>query len=266
MRMRLLLLAVLVLIALPIGGAAMAQAGGGAVVTKEGYVIGPDDVLEIDVLGQADFHTRARVKTDGTLPLPHLGSLNVQGRTPTTLAELIASKLKAAGIYANPVVNVEVASYASRYVIVLGEAGSSGLVPVDRSYRLSEIMARVGGIREGGASYVVLTRPGQPELKLPFEHLGRGTEADDPMVQPGDKIFVPKAELYYVYGAVNKPGEFAIGADLSIRKALARAGGVSPSGSMKRIKIFHDGKQVGKVDLERTIQPGDVIVVGERLF
>lgn len=265
MRMRLLLVALTVLLALPLGSAASAQAGG-AVVSKEGYVIGPDDVLEIDVLGQADFHTRARVKTDGSLPLPHLGSVNVQGRTPITLADLIASRLKAAGIYANPVVNVEVASYASRYVIVLGEAGSSGLVPVDRSYRLSEIMARVGGIKQGGASYVVLTRPGQPEQKLPFDNLARGTEADDPMVQPGDKIFVPKAELYYVYGAVNKPGEFAIGDDLSVRKALARAGGVSPSGSMKRVKIFHDGKQVGKVDLERTIQPGDVIVVGERLF
>ncbi len=248
----------------PTPGAAQQPAS--AVVTKDGYKIGPDDVIEVDVLGQKEFNTRVRVKTDGSIPLPFIGGVEVAGQTPTGLAGIIAGKLKAAGVYANPVVNVEVVSYASRYVIVLGEAGQSGLVPVDRSYRLSEIMARVGGIREGGAPYVVLTRPGEPERRLPFDGLARGGDADDPLVAPGDKIFVPKADLYYVYGAVNAPGEFPIAADLSVRKALARAGGVTANGSQNRVKIFHDGKQVKNVDLERTIQPGDVIVVGERLF
>lgn len=258
--------AVIAATAAALSPAAAQKAADGAVVSKEGYQIGPDDVIEVDVLGQQDFRTRARIKDDGTIPLPFLGSVSVRGQTPTALAAAIAGRLKSAGVYANPVVNVEVVSYASRYVIVLGEAGSSGLVPVDRSYRLSEIMARVGGIKPSGAPYVVLNREGQPARRLPFENLARGTDEDDPLVAPGDKIFVPRAELYYVYGAINKPGEFAIADDLSVRKALARAGGVSPTGSMKRIKIFRDGKEVKKIDLERAIEPGDVIVVGERLF
>ena len=52
------------------------------------------------------------------------------------------------------IVEVEVVSYASRYVTVLGAVGSPGLIPMDRPYRLSEILARVGGARQDGADHV----------------------------------------------------------------------------------------------------------------
>ncbi len=268
-----LLVAMALAIAQPVAAQTPPQPAAGAAATKakpaslEGYQIGADDVIEVDLLGQPDFKTRVRVKTDGTVPLPYIGTLRVAGYTPTSLAGEIAGRLRAGGYYANPVINVEIASYASRYVIVLGEVGSPGLVPVDRSYRVSEILARVGGIRESGAPYVVLTRTaGNLQMKLPFDGLARGGESDDPMVDPGDKIFVPMADKFYIYGAVNAPGEYPLGDKMSLRKALARGGGVSPVGSANRVKIIHDGKTVKNVDLERIVEPGDVIVVGERLF
>lgn len=250
----------------PAPRAATAPSTSTSTATVEGYQIGPEDVIEVDVLGQQDFRTRVKVKADGTVPLPYIGTLKVTGYTPTSLASEVSGRLKAGGYYANPVVNVEVVSYASRYVIVLGEVVSAGLVPVDRGYRVSEILARVGGIRQTGAPYVVLTREGQSEIKLPFTNLARGTETDDPLVQPGDKLFVPQAEKFFIYGAINAPGEYSLDDKMSLRKALARAGGVSPNGSEKRVKIFHDGAETKKPDLERIVQSGDVIVVGERLF
>lgn len=231
----------------------------------EGYNIGPDDVIEIDLLGQPDFKTRARVKADGTIPLPYLGTINVNGKTTTTLADDVAQRLRAGGFYARPIVNVEIASFASRYVIVLGDVASPGLMPVDRAYRVSEVIARAGGIRESGADSVVVRRESGEELKLAFEKLARGDAADDPFVQPGDKVFVPPADLYYIYGQINAPGAYPLKNAMSLRKAIARGGGITPSGSEKRIKIYRDGVPQ-PVELERNIQPGDVIVVGERLF
>lgn len=231
----------------------------------DGYMIGADDVIEIDVLGQPEFKTRSRVKADGTMPLPFLGSVPVSGKTSTGLAADIAGRLRAGGYYANPIVNVEIASYASRYVIVLGEVAQPGLQPVDRAYRVSEIIARAGGIRPSGADYVVVRREKGGELKLPFKKLAMGTAEDDPFVAPGDKVYVPAAETFYIYGQVNAPGVYPITDEMTLRKALARAGGISPNGSEKRIKIFHEGKPQA-VELERNVQPGDVIVVGERLF
>jgi polysaccharide export outer membrane protein len=235
--------------------------------STDGYQIGPEDVVEIDVLGQKDFASRVKVKSDGTIPLPFLGNVQAAGFTAISLAQSVASRLKVSGIFADPVVNVEIVSYASRYIIALGEVGAPGLVPVDRGYRLSEILARIGGIKGAGSNYVILTRLGQPEVKLLFENLAKGGEQDDPMVQPGDKIFVPKADLYYVSGAVRSPGEFPINqAGLTVRKALARAGGISDIGSEKKVKIFRDGREIKRVNLETLVQPGDSIVIGERLF
>ena len=231
-----------------------------------GYKIGPDDTIEVDLLGQADFRTRARVKSDGTMSFPFIGTLNVRGETPVTLKRVVEGKLRAGGYYAQPIINVEIVSFASRYVIVLGDVGQGGLQPVDRAYRVSEIIARAGGIRDTGAEYVIVTRAGKEDLKLPFDKLARGSEADDPYVEAGDKIFVPKAETYYIYGQVAAPGVYPIKEQMTLRKVIARSGGLTASGSEKRVKLFHDGQQIKKVDLERIIQGGDVLVVGERFF
>ena len=123
-----------------------------------GYVLGPDDVVEISVLGQPEFTTRARIRANGTVQLPFIGEQKIEGETALTLAPKLAEKLHAGGYYSKPVVNVEVSGFASRYVVLLGAVAQAGMQPVDRDYRLSEIIARAGGLRADGADYVTLTR------------------------------------------------------------------------------------------------------------
>lgn len=230
-----------------------------------GYILGPDDTIEVDVLGQPEFKTRARIRADGTIALPFLGDVSPNGKTAIAFATDVGAKLRAGGYYAKPIVNVEIVSFSSRYVVVLGDVAQPGLQPVDREYRVSEVIARAGGIRDSAADHVVVRRQTGEELKLPFRDLATGTEAQDPVVRAGDKIFVPAAEIFYVYGQVNAPGAYPIKDDMTLRKALARAGGLTPNGSEKRVKVYHDGV-AQKVDLERKVAPGDVLVVGERLF
>lgn len=230
-----------------------------------GYVLGPDDVVEITVLGQPEFTTRARIKANGTIQLPFIGEQKVEGETALTLAPKLAEKLRTGGYYAKPVVNVEVSGFASRYVTLLGAVGSTGLQPVDREYRLSEIIARAGGIRPDGADYVTLTRANGEQHNYDFEKLASGGPEDDPLVHPGDKIYVPEADLYYIYGQINQPGQFPIKGDMTVRNVIARSGGVTPSGSVKRIKLFRNGEEQ-KVDLDMKVKAGDVFTVGERLF
>ena len=231
-----------------------------------GYVLGADDVVEVSVLGQPEFATRARVKANGTIQLPFIGEQKIAGETALTLAPKIAETLRAGGYYAKPVVNIEIASFASRYVVLLGAIAQPGLQPVDRDYRLSEIIARSGGLRETGADFVTLTRASGEQKNYDFAKLASGGPDDDPWVSPGDKIFVPEAELFYMYGQVNAPGVYPIkGGEMTVRKAVARGGGFNASGSAKRIKLFRDGEET-KVKMDTVIKPGDVIVVGERLF
>jgi polysaccharide export outer membrane protein len=229
------------------------------------YILGPSDVIEVDVLGQSDFKSRVRVKANGTLALPFLGDVQVEGETPTSLAQKVAAALAAGGYFRSPVVSVEVVGYASRYVTVLGAVASPGLHPIDRDYRMSEILARAGGLRESAAEYVTLIRASGEEMKLDYRKIATGAGTDDPRIAAGDKIFVPLAEFFYIYGQVNAPGGYPLKDDMTVRKAIARSGGLTVSGSDKRVSVFRDGQKV-KLGLNEAVRAGDVVVVGERLF
>lgn len=252
----------------PVAGTALGQGAGGGQAggAAQEYRLGPNDVVEVNVLGRDDFKTRARIRPDGTIVLPFLGAVPAGQQTPTELSASVAAALRAGGYFANPAVTVDVVSYTSQYVTVLGSVSNPGLVPIDRAYRLSEILARVGGTRSGSADYVVLRSANGPEQRFVIEALATGDASQDPLVSPGDKIYIPEAELFYVYGEVNSPGAFAIMSDPTLRKALARGGGIKATGSERRVKVFRQGQQLTASDLSSPVQPGDVIVVGERLF
>jgi polysaccharide export outer membrane protein len=223
-------------------------------------------VVEVEVLGQADFgKARVKVQTDGTIPLPVLGTVQAGGRTAPQLAALVRQKLVQAEYYKDPTVNVDIASYASRYVIVLGDVAQPGLVPIDRPYRVSEVLARVGGLRDNAADYVVLSPVVGPERQIPVASLSRNGPANDPYVSPDDKLFVPEAQLFYIYGQVNAPGAYPLKAGMTLRQALARGGGLTPSGSEGRVSIYRNGQKT-KVPLDTPLLAGDVVVIGERLF
>src|SRR3954462_7910432 len=110
----------------------------------QAYILGPEDVVQVEVLGRTDFTTKTKIGVDGKIQLPLLGAVPAADRTVLQLRAQITEALQKAGFFNRPIVEVQVASYASRYVTVLGAVGSPGLIPVDRPYRLSEIIARVG--------------------------------------------------------------------------------------------------------------------------
>lgn len=228
------------------------------------YVLGRDDVVEIGLLGRTDFSARTRVQADGTIQLQLIGKVQVAERTTAEVAELVRKALQSGGFFSDPVVTVEVVGFASRYVTVLGAVGSPGLIPINRPYRLSEILARVGGVREGGADHIIVRSQGEEERKFPIRDLSIGDLTQDPYVKAGDKIYAPMAETYYIYGAVRSPGAYPLAGD-TVRIAIARAGGLSESGSDKKVTVTRDGKKV-KLDGGERILPGDVLEVGERLF
>jgi len=228
------------------------------------YVLGPEDVVEIEVVGTND-KTRARIYTDGTIQTNLGGRINASGRTPKELAADIAKSLKSGGFYADPVVNVEVVGYASRYVTVLGNVGSPGLVPINRAYKLSEILARVGGVRADGADYVIVTGPDGKENRYNVEKMSAGDASQDPNVAPGEKIFSPTADLFYISGQIRSPGAYPMKSGTTVAQAIAKAGGLTESGSDKKVSARRNGQKV-KLQADAKIEAGDVLSVGERLF
>lgn len=232
------------------------------------YVLGQGDSVAISLVGRNDLNSRVRVSTDGTILLPFVGRIVASGRTVLELAEDVRQALVKGGFFADAVVQAEVVGISSRYATVLGFVGSPGLIPLDRNYRLSEMLARVGGRSSGGADYVVLTRGDGTSNRYQVDVLASSTGENDPLVAAGDKIFIPSAdsEVFYISGQVTAPGSFPLTKGLTFRQAIAKGGGVNENGSEKKLKVVRNGATVKKVKLDDLVQVGDMITIGERLF
>lgn len=259
MRLMLLRLAALVLLAFG-GGVAHAQSA------DSGYVLGPDDSVQVIVYGQPEFGVATRIKSDGTIVMPLIGTLKAAGLTNITLAKAVTDKLTANGFLKDPIVNVEIGTYISKSVNVAGRVTAPGIYPLDRPYHALDLLLKSGWIRENGASYVYLRRPGSPEMRLEVEGLVRGDDTKDPLLRAGDTIFVPDADQFYISGQVNRPGNFPVLPNLTIRQALVLAGGVTATGSANKVGLIRGTAKEVDADPSQIIQKNDVIVVKERLF
>lgn len=237
-----------------------------AVSLNNGYKVGVGDVLEVSVLGRDEYRARVQVQTDGTILLPYINSIPATNKTILELRDTVQKALEAGGYYTKPAVSVVVTTFASRYVVVLGEVGTPGIVPIDRAYRVSEIIARAGGLRTAGADAVTLTPEGGEPRQLSLREAATGGADKDPFVNPGDKIYIAPPKTFYIYGQVNAPGTYPIDRSMNVRKALARGGGLTALGSEGRVKVIRDGKELKKFSADAPIEDGDVIVVGERFF
>ena len=237
-----------------------------AVSLADGYVIGVGDALQIAVLGRAEFNVRVQVQSDGTIQLPYLQSVTARELTVLQLRDFIKQRLKAGGFYTDPAVEVGVVGYTARYVTVLGEVGQPGLLPVDRTYRLSEVLAKVGGARPTSDDRVQLRRSTGEDLSFNIQEVATGGPDKDPIINPGDKIFIAAAPTFFIYGQVTAPGSYKVEREMTLRQALARGGGLTERGSDKRVKLFRNGQQLDRVALSEPIKGGDTVVIGERLF
>jgi polysaccharide export outer membrane protein len=225
--------------------------------------------VTLGLVGRNDFSVpRAQVSSEGIVLLPLVGRVKAVGLTTAQLAQAVQERLIKGGFYSDPLVHVEVVGVASRYATILGDVGNPGLLPLDRAYRLSEIVARVGARGGDGPGTIVLTRPDGKSTKYSLEEIATGAGPGDPIVQPGDKIYVPSArvEAFYISGQVKSPGSFPVTKGMTVREAIARGGGLTEMGSENKLKLYRDNVLVKGVKLDTVLQPGDILQIGERLF
>lgn len=237
-----------------------------AAASNSDYRVGPGDILKMSVYRAPEYESTMRVAGDGTIQIGSIGSMTVGGLTPGEVADAIAAKLRSAGIYNAPVVNILVAEYHSKMASVLGAVARPGEYPVDRGdLTVGQMLARAGATLENGTSRVVITngeRRGQPET-LTLEELIQGGK--DKPVLPGDQILVQMPPLVYVGGEVLRPGSFPLMSGMTVEQAIVQAGDAGPRGSRSKARVIRNGKSI-KAKLNDPVLPGDQIVVGARIF
>src|SRR3546814_12258076 len=125
---------------------------------------------------------------------------------------------------------------------VLGSVSSSGVVPLDREITVATVLGRVGGALPTGAGYVVIQKENGTQKQVVISDLIKGGEFD-PVVEGGDTLFVPDAEIFYVSGQTNSPGAQPMRANMTVHQPIAQAGRPTAQGSDTRVRINRGGQE-----------------------
>lgn len=115
------------------------------------YVIGPQDVLVVDVVGLEDMAGREIVvDSGGRISVPLAGSIPAAGLTPAELEAAIKHGLRATYMR-NPVVSVNIKDMVSQVVTVDGQVVQPGIYPVLGDMRLTDAVASAKGMAQYAA-------------------------------------------------------------------------------------------------------------------
>jgi polysaccharide biosynthesis/export protein len=264
---------------LALASMALALPGGPAVAQENAYVIGPEDVLEVQVWDNKDLNHTGFVRPDGKTSLPLVGEIQAAGRTVQQLQEDLTA------VYARtikqPTVTVIVKEIRSRPVHFVGGFGKPGIIQLTRSLNVMEAVALVGGVAPNADSENAYVIRGNQRIPVDFEKLvKKGDLSQNIDLQPGDSVVAPIADMVFVQGEVKAPGAIKYTSDLTLAKAITQAGGTTQLAAPGRIELLRSGdekKARMRVDLDKImrapesnpdlkLRPNDIIFVPQRLF
>jgi polysaccharide export outer membrane protein len=243
------------------------------------YVIGPEDVLDIQVWGSKDLNQTVFVRPDGRLSLPLVGEIAVAGKTVQQLQDHLTTVYEQT--VKGAVVTVIVKEIKSRPVYFIGGFGKPGVMQLTGDLTLLQAIAIVGGVLPNADTEKGFLLRGDKRISIDFNRLvQKGDLSQNPKLEPGDSVVMPLADAVYVNGEVKKPGPVKYTGGLTILTAITLAGGVTPLAALGRVDILRSNgekKERIRVDVDRImhspddnpdvrLQPNDIINVPQRLF
>lgn len=286
---------VFVLLALLAAGSGLAQ---------DDYIVGERDVLNIQVMGEADMTATLTVSANGTITYWYLGEIAVAGLSVQQAKEKIHDLL-ADGYLVSPVVDVKVGEYRSKEVEIQGAVAKPGTYPLTtNSINLIKLIALAGGVNpEQVGSYAYIVRGSAQKISSSIKEsdvatmenrvtvdlgklLNEGDVSEDKPIYGGDFILISsrdiedvKRNFIWVEGEVPRPGKFPYQEGLTALSVVIQAGGWTDLGSPNRATISRTGPD-GTTEVLRAklkdiragkrpdlpLKPGDRITVPQSIL
>lgn len=164
-------------------------------VHPEGFIIGVEDVLNINVWKEPEMSRVLPVRPDGMITLPLVGEILAKGLTPIQLQDQIATALRK--FMSDPQVTVIVAEVRSLTFNVVGQVLKPGYYPLTRRMTVLDAIALSGGFQPFAKQkkvYVLRTQADGKQARLPFNYKDviKGKHSDENIeLQPRDTVVVP---------------------------------------------------------------------------
>lgn len=113
---------------------------------EEGFVLGPEDVIDVVVWKNPDLSRQVVIRPDGRISLPLIGDVSASNITADQLAENIAERFKA--YKENPSVSVNVLEVNSYFVFIVGEVNAPGKLSLKSYTTILQALSLAGGFTQ----------------------------------------------------------------------------------------------------------------------
>lgn len=161
------------------------------------YLVGPGDILNINVWRNPELSLTVPVRPDGKLSTPLVEELVAQGKTSSEIARELE---KALGKFVrDPVVTVIVTNFVGPYseqIRVVGEAAKPQFLPYKQKMTLMDVMIAVGGLTEfadGNKATLVRAVEGNKRYSVRVRDLLKGGDISANVeMLPGDVLIIPQ--------------------------------------------------------------------------
>ncbi|WP_377478029.1 MAG: polysaccharide biosynthesis/export family protein [Microcoleus anatoxicus] len=189
----------------PLPGARVPLGNSGLPTQESPYVLGSGDRIALDIFGVPEFSKEYQVLVDGTLNLPIIRSVSIQGLTLQQAASAITKRYEP---FINvPVVTVTLMVARPLNIGIAGEITRPGSYKINPSREgggvkfptLMEMLQLAKGVTSAGDMRAVqIRRPrrGGPEQVITVnlqEFLDTGNLRQDVTIRDGDTIYIPTA-------------------------------------------------------------------------
>ena len=164
------------------------------IVSDPSYIIGPMDVLEIQVWKEPDFSRQVLVRPDGKITLPLVGDISASGMNTMGLKALLSEKLE--DFVSKPEITVIVLESRSKNFYIIGKINRPGTYPLSPDMTVLQAISVAGGLAEWADkdSIRIIRRSGGKEEILSFDYdkviTGKKLEQNI-LLKPNDTIIVP---------------------------------------------------------------------------
>ncbi|MFB0524124.1 MAG: polysaccharide biosynthesis/export family protein [Phycisphaerae bacterium] len=173
-------------------------------VTAEKYVLQPPDGIEIHCSKVPEIHLqRQRIRPDGKVSFEALGEIEVAGKTPEEVAEVLGKKVTE--LYTLPgdsPIDVRIFAYLSKVYYVLGQVSRPGVKDYTGRDTLLSALAEAQPTPLAWEERVQVIRPSADKSVRPkifevnFDRVSaHGDTTKDVLLQEGDIIYVPPTVL-----------------------------------------------------------------------
>jgi polysaccharide export outer membrane protein len=246
---------------------------GAPAASAAGYVLGNEDVLQIQVYLHPELDRMSTIDANGDVTFAPIGAIKAAGLTPRQLGDRISERLSNY-LRQTTQVTVTVNAYNSRSVFVNGAVAKPGRYGFEVIPNLTEIIGQAGGALPGSdLSRVQIVRSEGAQRRTINVDLASTLRNGDvstlPALRPGDTVTIPMGIGMGQYsgsgggagviGEVGKPGLYPVGDGQDVWTLLAVAGGPTRQSKLSDVRVITregGGATVVKLDLKEMLQRG----------